>query len=307
MADVCLFNIIEECKRDLAACVARAEMEYREKIQAIADTLVSGHQRVVLLAGPSGSGKTTTAGFLASLLTAAGHSASVVSLDDFYRNPEEEGYPRNEKGELDFESVDALAVGEIHDCIDAVLAGREFLLPRFDFMNGRRFSHRVPFTVPEGGFVIIEGLHALNPRLTQGIHDGRLFRLFISVSTNIVDGEGNRLLSGRKIRFLRRVSRDFLHRNASAARTYELWHGVVAGEEKHLYPFRGTADCQIDSFHFYEVGVLRSFCEPLLSVPDAPRDAYVREIRRGLSCFPLLDADLVPPASLLREFIPAAE
>ncbi len=307
MADVYLRDIIGECKTDLAACVARAEKNYREKIQAVAETLLLGHQRVVLLAGPSGSGKTTTAGFLASLLSAAGHSASVVSLDDFYRNPEEEGYPRNAAGELDFESVDALAVGEIHDCIDAVLTGREFLLPRFDFMNGRRFSHREPLFVPDGGFVIIEGLHALNPRLTQGIHDSRLFRLFISVSTNIVDDEGKCLLSGRKIRFLRRISRDHLHRNSSAARTYELWHGVVAGEEKYLYPFRSTADCQLDSFHRYEVGVLRGFTEPLLSVPDAPRDAYVNEIRRGLSCFPTLDADVVPRASLLREFIPAAE
>ncbi|MBQ8174013.1 MAG: hypothetical protein IJ009_01280 [Clostridia bacterium] len=304
MSDLRLQTILQETEADLAACVARAEQAYHERLRSVAEALLSDRKKVVLLAGPSGSGKTTTAGFLAALLSAAGHHAAVVSLDDFYRNPEEAGYPRTGNGELDFEAVDALAVDEIHECIDAVLAGREFLLPRFDFKRGRRAPERVPLLVPEGGYVIIEGLHALNPRLTEGIDGAGLFRLFISVSTNVLDKAGDRLLSGRRIRFLRRVSRDHLHRNASAARTYELWLGVVAGEEKYLYPFRNTADVQLDTFHPYEVGVLRAFCDPLLAASDAPKNPYVDEIRRGLAHFPIIHASCVPSDSLLCEFIP---
>lgn len=304
MSELSLQTVLTETETDLAACVARAEEGYHQKLRAVADELLSGGCRVVLLAGPSGSGKTTTAGFLASLLRTAGRHASVVSLDDFYRNPEEEGYPRMPNGELDFEAVDALAVWEIHACIDAVLEGREFLLPRFDFKKGRRAPKRVSLAVPEGGYVIIEGLHALNPRLTEGIDEQKLYRLFISVSTNIADGEGKRLISGRRVRFLRRLSRDYLHRNSSAARTYELWLGVVAGEEKYLYPYRGTARTQLDTFHLYEIGVLRAFAESLLAAPDAPKNPYVDEIREGLLHFPVLDASCVPQDSLLREFIP---
>ena len=303
MPNLRLQDILQSIQADPAACIRQAEEAYRTKLRAVTDTLLADKKRVVMLAGPSGSGKTTTAAMLAEMLTSAGHPTAVVSLDDFYRNPEEAGYPRNAAGELDFEAVDALAVGEIHDCVDAILSGREYLLPRFDFLRGRRAEARVPLYVPEDGTVIIEGLHALNPRLTAGIDSARLFRLFISVSTNVLNEAGERILSGRRVRFLRRLSRDFLHRNADAARTYELWDDVVAGEEKYLYPYRGTADCELDTFHVYEVGVLRGFDEPLLSAPGAPQTAYIDKIRAGIAHFPVLDGSLVPHTSLLREFI----
>jgi uridine kinase len=196
-------------------------------------------------------------------------------------------------------------VGEIHDCIDAVLGGREFLLPRFDFQRGRRAEERVPLSLPENGTLILEGLHALNPRLSAGVANEGLFRLFISVSTNILDEDGSRILSGRRVRFLRRVIRDHQHRNADAARTYALWLDVVAGEEKHLYPFRDTADCQIDTFHAYEIGVLRGFAEPLLAAANAPKNAYVAGILQALAHFSPIPRAAVPSTSLLSEFIPA--
>lgn len=302
MSDIRIDRILGETARDLVACVAAAEDAYRNKIETVVRDLLRGGQRVIMLAGPSSSGKTTTASILADRLTASGHSAAVVSLDNFYRDPNDPGYPRNPDGSLDFETVEALEIGEIHDCIAAVLRGEEYPVPRFDFKRGCRAEERVPLCVPDGGYVIVEGLHALNPRLTDGLSG--LYRLFISVSTNIVDGEGNRLLSGRKIRFLRRMSRDFLYRNATAARTYELWQSVLPGEDKYLYPYRDTADRQLDTFHLYEVGVLRTYAERLLYAADAPQNPYVDEIRRGLTAFPTIDSANVPETSLLREFIP---
>ncbi len=302
MSDICIDRILSETAENLASCVAAAEDAYHQKIESVVRDLLSGGQRVIMLAGPSSSGKTTTANILADRLSTAGHSAAVVSLDNFYRQPDDPGYPRNPDGSLDFETVDALEIGAIHDCIAAVLRGGEYLLPRFDFKRGCRAEERIPLSVPEDGFVIVEGLHALNPVLTDGLSG--LYRLFISVSTNVVDGEGNRLLSGRKIRFLRRMSRDFLYRNATAARTYELWQSVLPGEDKYLYPYRDRADRQLDTFHLYEGGVLRGYAEKLLFAPDAPQNPYVEEIRRGLTAFPVIDSAHVPNTSLLREFIP---
>ncbi|MBQ8859102.1 MAG: nucleoside kinase [Clostridia bacterium] len=304
MPDICKDLLLRECEADLSACVRAAEEEYREKIEEIAARLVEGRRRVVMLAGPSSSGKTTTAAILADRLTVLGHPTAILSLDNFYRLPNDPAYPRQENGDLDFEAVDALETDLVHDCLAAILRGEEYMAPVFDFMRGTRATEKERIFVPEGGFLIVEGLHALNPRLTEGLPADGLFLLFISVSTNITDAAGNRLLSGRKIRFLRRMSRDHLYRNSSAARTYELWRNVLAGEDRYLYPYKGRADMAINTFHRYEIGVLRPFAERLLAAPDAPRDAYIETVRGGISHFPPLPDTVVPEDSLLREFIP---
>ncbi len=301
MSEISIMNILADAERDLPAFVAASEAAYRSKIESVCRDLMAGGQRVLMLAGPSSSGKTTTANILCDLLEAAGHPAVVVSLDNFYRDQNEPDYPRNPDGSLDFETVEALAIGEIHDCIEAVLAGRSYDMPHFDFKKACR-DGRIPLQVPDGGIVIVEGLHALNPVLTEGL-DG-LYRLFISVSTNVNDAEGHRLLSGRKIRFMRRLSRDFLYRNSDAAKTYELWEKVVAGELQYLYPYRYLADCQLDTFHPYEIGVLRGYAEPLLSGEETKDNEYFAAVRAGMSHLPLIDSRLVPGTSLLREFIP---
>ena len=305
MPDICKDLLLRECEADLAACVRAAEGKYRERIEEIVARLVADGRRVVMLAGPSSSGKTTTAAILADRLTALGHPTAILSLDNFYRLPEDPVYPRQENGDLDFEAVDALETDLVRDCLSAVLRGEAYDAPVFDFMRGTRAAEQERIFVPDGGFLIVEGLHALNPRLTEGLSAEGLFLLFISVSTNVTDAAGNRLLSGRKIRFLRRLSRDFLYRNSAAARTYELWQNVLAGEDRYLYPYKGRADMAINTFHAYEIGVLRPFAERLLAAPDAPRDAYIETVKGGISHFPPLSSGIVPKDSLLREFIPA--
>ena len=200
--------------------------------------------------------------------------------------------------------MEALETDLVRDCLAAVLRGEEYMAPVFDFKRGCRAEEKERIFVPNGGFLIVEGLHALNPRLTEGLPADGLFLLFISVSTNVNDDAGNRLLSGRKIRFLRRLSRDYLYRNSSAAHTYELWKNVLQGEDLYLYPYKGRADMSIDTFHRYEIGVLRPFAERLLATPDAPRDEYIEAVRRGISHFSPLSDEVVPEDSLLREFIP---
>lgn len=305
MADLYIGTIESEIEADLCACVSAAEDRYRREIEAVVTRLISEPaRRVILLAGPSSSGKTTTAAMLAARLTALGHPAAVVSLDDFYRAKDDPAYPRHATGEQDYEAPDALHVSEIHDCIAAILRGESYALPHYDFRTASRITaHRV-LTVPSGGYVIIEGLHALNPLLCEGLDRAEILKIFVSVSTNICARDGGRLLSGRKVRFLRRLSRDFLYRNADARRTYAMWQHVLHGEDLYLYPYKATADAAIDTFHRYEPGVLRPFTERLLSAPDAPSGPYIDTVRHALSLFEPLPLSVVPESSLLREFVP---
>jgi uridine kinase len=304
MPDLKLSAIQNLLARGLGEAVCAVECDYDEKVRSVARALLAQGKRVLLLAGPSSSGKTTTSRLLTEELAAHGHAATVLSLDDFYRNPEEPAYPRDDRGNLDYEAPDSIDIPLVHDCIEAILQGDTYPAPRFDFGIHRRAPEPRPIAIPDGGVLIIEGLHALNPRLVAGLPGERLFRLFISVSTNIIDEGGARILSGRRVRFLRRLCRDALYRNSDAANTYALWANVTRGENLFLYPHRSTADMTLNTFHPYEVGVLRPYAERLLSADGAPHDAYIDEIHAALSEFTPLPTEIVPAGSLLREFLP---
>lgn len=300
-----LSELEKRCLSDRAGVICEAEDGYTAKVEALSAAVTADpRKRLVLLAGPSSSGKTTTANLLCDRLRAAGHPTFVVSLDDFYRPLDDEDYPRQENGELDYETVDALRIGEIRACLETIGEGRPYWLPRFDFRTHTRIEHATLLSVPRGGYVIFEGLHALNPALTEGVAPDYLFRVYISVAEEIGDDAGARLLSGDQLRFLRRVSRDALYRSSGAAHTYSLWQNVLAGEAVYLDPYRETADCRFCTFHAYEIGALKPYAERLLSAPDAPHDAYTDAIRAVIAAVSTIPTDAVPPSSLLREFIP---
>lgn len=304
MADINMTDLTRALRHDRAACIAQAERAYAAHIDGFIDRLLSdGEKRVVLLAGPSSSGKTTTAAMLRAGLARRGHAAAVVSLDDFYRAADDPTYPRTPDGAPDYETVDALHIDDIRACLRTLSEGGEYLLPHFDFRTATRIPQAMPLRLPSGGYVIMEGLHALNPRLCEGVPDAHLAKLFVSVSTNLTDGDGVRLLSGRKIRFLRRLSRDAIYRNSDAANTYRLWQQVLRGEDLYLYPFRDRADAAIDTFHLYEIGLLRPHAERLLAAPDAPRNAYTTAVAAAMRHFEPIEDAAVPAHSLLREFI----
>lgn len=303
--DIHLSHIRAALTPDPRAAVARAEEAYRASVAAVSRRLLrEPSHRILFLAGPSSSGKTTTANILRDRLLAAGHAAAVVSLDDFYRPLDDPGYPRLSNGAHDYESPHSIDIPAVRACLCAALRGEEFPLPRFDFRRRVRDERTTPLRVPPDGYLIIEGLHALNPLLSEGLPRESYFNVFISVSTNIVGEDGGRLLSGRKLRFLRRLVRDSLYRDSDAQRTYELWQSVTAGEDAYLYPHRHRADEAIDSFHLYEVGLLRPFAEPLLAAENAPRTEYTNAVRAAMAAFAPLSERLVPDTSLLREFIP---
>ncbi len=281
--------------------IARAETAYKAAMRYVASDVLSHGCHLLLLAGPSGSGKTTTANLLAERIGKEGVNARVVSLDDFYRYPNDPDYPLDEDGKQDYECVQALRIEKIHETIAAIGEGRDVAIPRFDFKGKRVIEDATVIKASEGGVVIMEGLHALNPVLTAGLPEIGVYRLFVSVSTNIVKGS-ERILSGRRIRFLRRLVRDSIFRSTTAERTIAMWPSVLRGEDKYLYPYKDTADFRLNTFHAFEPGVMAPRALALLG-DTVIQDDYFASIRQALPLFASVPEEEVPKGSLLREFI----
>ena len=285
----------------------QCEEEYHSLVDKVAAKICSDKNiRILLLAGPSGSGKTTTANLICDRIKSRGEDAIVVSLDDFYRPFDDPDYPKLEDGSRDCEAVEALDIPLLVKSLSDIADSREFMLPKYDFKSSKRSEVRLHAPMPDG-CVIIEGLHALSPLVFSSLPKDKTFKLFISVSTNINDVNGERILSGRKIRFIRRMIRDSLYRNASAERTLSMWKNVLHGEDKYLYPNRGYADLSFNTFHPFELSVMHKFVEKLITEDLAEREPYAKTVLTAAKMAEPIDISLVPETSLIREFIPGGK
>ncbi len=302
MAEIRINDINVMAKCDPVSLVMNSELRYRAFCDDVAKRVAKNDKiRIILLAGPSGSGKTTTANILADKIRERGLESFVISLDDFYRSADDPAYPRLPDGERDFEAVEALDLEDIERTLTDIADGKDFTVPRYDFKVGARTEVR-RFRKISHGCVIIEGLHAMNPLIYSHLPKEKQLRIFISVSTNI-NKNGKRIISGRKMRFVRRMVRDSIYRNADAERTLAMWVNVLNGEDKNLYPYRKNADIDFDTFHMFEPAVMRPYVTALISEELAAREPYAKTVLDAvLEAYPV-DEKIVPDDSLIREFI----
>lgn len=283
---------------------AKCEERYECIINDIANRVSKDEGReIIMLAGPSSSGKTTTARKLSEALEKQGVKTYVLSLDDFYLNRDD--IPTLPDGTQDFETVYALDLECFGNTVNALLKGETVKAPIFDFLTGKRSDTLFnEITLGKSDAVIIEGLHALNPEITDKI-DGKLLKIYISVSSRIYDENGNIILNKRNLRFVRRMVRDYKFRGSTVEHTCRLWKNVMAGEEKYLFPFRDNADIRVNTIHLYEPCVLKHQALPLLYKSNV-NDEYKNDISKlckALEKFNDIDEKLVPADSLLREFL----
>lgn len=294
---------------DLVALAARqpqaladlCERQYHDRIDALAQEILASGRRVVMLTGPSAAGKTTSAHKLAAAISAKGRRGVVLSLDDFFVG--EGRYPKNHDGSDDYESLQSLDVPLLQQCLAQLHAEGVCQAPVFDFKlqlpNGTQ-------TVDcRGGVVIVEGLHALNPALTERLPAGAAFCLYAGLREEYAAPDGTRCLATRDIRLARRLVRDYLFRGHAASFTLGLWGHVCHGEDRYIKPFKPRADRLLDTTHTYEVCLWRGVLE---AMPDDPAltPAQKRQLDalcRKFTPFPALGTDLVPAGSMLREFI----
>lgn len=289
---------------DPAELVRRSETRFDNILNDITARIAGDDGReIVMLAGPSASGKTTTANKIAQKCIARGMQTYVVSLDDFYLNRDK--IPRDESGKPDFETVYALDLPKFSETIRLLLSGAATDLPIFDFTTGKRSEEVRTVTLGEQDAVVVEGLHALNPLITDALPQKNLLKIYISVSSRIYNEKGKIILNKRNLRFLRRMTRDYLFRASSVENTYNLWESVRNGEDKYLFPYRDCADVKINSVHLSAPCVFRDTCLAMLVNADLSGEQKkdAEELAAALRLFVPISPSLIPETSLLREFL----
>ena len=272
-----------------------------KKLSNIADEIAERGAKLVLIAGPSSSGKTTTAKRLAILLMACGLRPHTLSTDDYFVNRVDT--PKDENGEYDFECIGAVDTDFFNQQMKALLQGQEVELPRYDFPSGERVFEGRKLHIGKDDIIIMEGLHALNPILSQMVPDDKKYRIYVSALTTIQLDDHNHIPT-EDIRLLRRIVRDYKYRGYSARETIHRQPSVAAGEEKWVMPFQELADATFNSALLYELGVIREQVMPILEqvAEREPEYAEASRLRRFLRYFRIVPEDQVPPTSLLREF-----
>lgn len=302
-ADNTLEYIISAAKEPQKFAI-ECEMGYNNKIKSIARQIFdSGRTEIVMIAGPSSSGKTTSAERLKEELWALGLNSHTLSLDDFYLNNCDA--PRFPDGTFDFETVEALDTRCFQKVVSDILENGCADVPQFDFLNGTRKAEFRHLEVSPKDVIIVEGLHALNPKITAHLPRERLLKIYVSVSSRICGENGDVILSKRNLRFIRRIVRDYKFRGNSVEKTYTMWAKVRYGEDTYLFPFKDNADIKLNTIHFYEICVLKNIATQLLGEIEKTSKFYgdAQKLIAGLSKFPSINPNIVPKTSLLREFI----
>lgn len=281
-----------------------SEALHEKKISLIADEINSRREKikVILISGPSSSGKTTFSKRLSVQLMVNGLKPINLSLDDYFVN--RENTPKDENGEYDYESIDALDIATFTDNILRLMQGEEVELPRFSFETGQRYYSGEKLKINPDNVIIVEGIHGLNPRLTGLLPEESLFKIFVSALTSISIDNHN-IINPADNRLLRRMVRDYKYRNYSALETLKRWESVLKGEEKHIVPYQEEADVMFNSALIYELGALKQQAEPLLREVMGlyPEHSKALRLLKFLSYIKAVPAFDIPNTSILREFL----
>ena len=282
-----------------------SEAMQEKQVAKIAEKIADGYKegiRIVLISGPSSSGKTTFCKRLQVQLTTNLLHPVGISLDDYFLNREDT--PKDEHGEYDFESLYALDLPYFNKDLKKLLSGEEIELPSFNFESGRRIFKGKKLKLRENSILVIEGIHALNPELTEFIDDKYKYRVYVSVLTSI-SLDNHNWIPTTDNRLLRRIIRDYRFRGYSAEDTINRWPSVRRGEDKWIFPYQENADAMFNSAMLYELAALRKFAEPIPAlVPErskASAEAY--RLLRFLRYFNYIPTEELPGTSLLREFL----
>lgn len=276
---------------------------YQEKIWAnTADEIKERNSKIILISGPSSSGKTTSCKRMSIQLSILGYKPIEISVDDFF--VEREDTPRDKNGEYDFETIDAIDIELFNTTLKNLLDGKEVELPIFNFTTGKKEWHGKKCKMEKNSILIIEGIHCLNPALTEKIDDSWKYKIFVSALTSLSIDMQNPIPTSDN-RLLRRIIRDYNYRGYSAAETIRRWPSVRNGEEKYIFPYQENADRMFNTSLLYEMGVIFPYILPILfEVPEtAPEYPEAFRLIKFLSYFKPIPESLIPGTSIIREFV----
>jgi len=281
-------------------CEARHARVFVEAANQVADLPADG--RLVLVAGPSSSGKTTFAKRLQVQLRVLGYKPFALSLDDYF--VDRDATPRGPDGDYDYEALEAIKLDLFNEHLERLLAGDEVHLPTYDFHTGTGRLREQTTRIRRGQPLIVEGIHALNPRLTAAVPHRQKLLAYVSALCHM-NIDNTSYIRTSRTRLFRRIVRDAQFRGYTASETLARWAKVRAGEERHIFPFQNEADIFFNSGLAYELSVLKLWAEPRLAAVgiDDPHYGTARSLIDLLATLLPINAEVVPPTSLLREFI----
>lgn len=294
-------QLVEDGKAQDTILMAEAFQEKR--IASVAEEIKNrGNVKMVLISGPSSSGKTTTCKRLSVQLGVLGYHPVQISVDDFFVEREET--PRDKDGKYDFEALEAVDLKLFNKTLSELIQGKCVELPTFDFANGTKRWTGKSIQLDEKSIMVIEGIHCLNPRLTEMVPDDIKFKIFVSALTSISIDRQNPIPTTDN-RLIRRIVRDYNYRGYSAMDTLRRWRSVRNGEEKNIFPFQENADEMINTSLIFELGVLKPYAIAILrEVPEtAVEFAEATRLLKFLSFFKTIPEKAIPETSILREFV----
>lgn len=303
MLDVSNVGDLNECisNGNIRELMLVQEALQEKQIAHIADMIQEGEKKIVLIAGPSSSGKTTFSHRLSVQLRAHGLRPYPLALDNYFKD--REFTPRDENGNYDFECIEAMDLDLFNSDMAKLLAGEEIEIPVFNFVEGKKEYKGRKLKLNDGDVLVAEGIHALNPRMTQRLPDDSKFKVYISALTQLNIDRHNRIPTTDG-RLIRRIVRDARTRGNDAKKTIGMWQSVRKGEEKYIFPFQEEADVMFNSALIYELSVIKQYAEPLLfAVPRDCGEYYeAKRLLKFLDYFLGLEVTNVPTNSILREF-----
>lgn len=291
-------------RAEIGDLINLAEAHYDSQLASIADEIYNSNKKIklVLIAGPSSSGKTTTSKKLSVYLKSKGFITQPIALDNYFTDASNRVLDEN--GKPDFESVKALDIDLFNKNLSDLLEGKKVNLPTFNFVLGKREYNGNYLQLGEKDIIIVEGLHALNDELTMSISKEQKYKIYISPLTQMNIDNHNHIHTS-DIRKLRRIVRDSKTRGHSARDTLRMWPSIQAGERNNIFKFQDDVDIVVNSSLIYEVGVLKTYVEPLLFNVEEDDPEYPEALRliNFLRNFLPIPSDDVPADSVLREFI----
>ena len=281
-----------------------SEALHEKKIAQIADMIYhrKDQVKIILISGPSASGKTTFSKRLSIQLKVLGLKPFLLSLDNYFVDRIKT--PKDENGEYNFEIIEALDLDLLYNNLHDLIEGKSVKMPKFSFEDGKRYFSDEPISISKDEIFVVEGIHALNPKLTAKFESELKFKVYVSALTQVGIDHHNRIPTTDN-RLVRRIIRDYQYRNYSALDTIRRWPSIRRGEDLYIFPYQEECDIMFNSALFYELGVIKKHAEPILKQVHPIEKEYseAKRLLKFLSYIQDIPEKEIPPTSILREFL----